>query len=84
MVLLMSVFPGFGGQKFIEYVLPKIEEMAKLIQKTGKEIDLEIDGGINKDNICSVKNAGANVIVAGNTVFKEVDRRAIIEYLRNA
>jgi len=82
MILLMSVFPGFGGQKFIESVLPKIEETAKLIEKTGKEIDLEIDGGINKENIVAVKNAGANVIVAGNTVFKEIDRAKIIKELR--
>lgn len=82
MLLLMSVFPGFGGQKFIESVLPKLEEASRLIQKTGKEIDLEIDGGINKENIVAVKNAGANVIVAGNTVFKETDRAKIIRELR--
>lgn len=82
MLLLMSVFPGFGGQKFIESVLPKLEEASKLISSTGKEIDLEIDGGINKENIVAVKNAGANVIVAGNTVFKETDRAKIIRELR--
>ena len=82
MLLLMSVFPGFGGQKFIESVLPKLEEASCLIEKTGKEIDLEIDGGINKENIVAVKNAGANVIVAGNTVFKETDRAKIIKELR--
>lgn len=82
MLLLMSVFPGFGGQKFIESVLPKLEEASRLIEKTGKEIDLEIDGGINKENIVAVKNAGANVIVAGNTVFKETDRAKIIKELR--
>jgi len=82
MLLLMSVFPGFGGQKFIPEVLPKIEEAAKLIEKTGKEIDLEIDGGINKENVRLVKDAGANVIVAGSTVFKETDRAKIIKALR--
>lgn len=82
MVLLMSVFPGFGGQKFIEYVLPKIEQTAKLIESVGKEIDLEIDGGINLQNVKSCKDAGANVIVAGSTVFKEPDRAKIIKQLR--
>lgn len=82
MVLLMSVFPGFGGQRFIESVLPKVEEAAEIIRRTGKKIDLEIDGGITLDNVARVKNAGANVIVAGNTVFKAADRRAVIEELR--
>ena len=82
MLLLMSVYPGFGGQKFIPDVLPKLEQAAKLIEKTGKEIDLEIDGGINKENVRLVKDAGANVIVAGSTVFNEVDRAKIIRELR--
>ena len=82
MVLLMSVFPGFGGQKFIESVLPKIEETAKLIESTGKDIDLEVDGGITLENVGRVKEAGANVIVAGSTVFKEPDRAKIIRELR--
>ena len=82
MVLLMSVFPGFGGQKFIESVVPKISEMSKLIEETGKDIDLEIDGGITKENVSIVKKAGANVIVAGSTVFKETDRAKIIKELR--
>lgn len=82
MLLLMSVFPGFGGQKFIPEVLPKIEEAAHLIVSTGKNIDLEIDGGITLENVKVVKDAGANVIVAGSTVFKEKDRAAIIRALR--
>ncbi len=82
MLLLMSVFPGFGGQKFIESVLPKIKEARALIESTGKDIDLEIDGGINKENVSIVKKAGANVIVAGNTIFKEEDRAKIIKELR--
>lgn len=82
MVLLMSVFPGFGGQKFIESVLPKIKEVKELVVSTGKSIDIEIDGGINKENVACVKKAGANVIVAGNTVFKETDRAKIIKELR--
>ncbi len=83
MVLLMSVFPGFGGQKFIPEVLPKIEEVASHINKLGLNIDVEIDGGITKENVKSVKDAGANVIVAGSTVFNEKDRRKIIQDLRS-
>ena len=82
MLLLMSVYPGFGGQKFIPDVLPKLEQAANLIKKTGKDIDLEIDGGINKENVRLVKDAGANVIVAGSTVFNEIDRAKIIRELR--
>jgi ribulose-phosphate 3-epimerase len=84
MILLMSVFPGFGGQKFIPEVLPKLEEVANLIAKSGKQIDLEIDGGITLDNVKSVKDAGANVIVAGSTVFGAPDRKKMMEDLRKA
>lgn len=82
MLLLMSVYPGFGGQKFIPDVLPKIEEARKLIEKTGKDIDLQIDGGITKENVRLVKDAGANVIVAGSTVYNEPDRAKVIRELR--
>lgn len=82
MVLLMSVFPGFGGQKFIESVLPKINEVNSVVEKLGKEIDIEIDGGITRENVKAVKENGANVIVAGSTVFKETDRAKIIKDLR--
>lgn len=82
MILLMSVFPGFGGQKFIESVLPKLETVAKYIQQSGRDIELEIDGGVTKDNVRSIKDAGANVIVAGSTVFNEADRAKIIKELR--
>ncbi len=82
MLLLMSVFPGFGGQKFIESVLPKLKIADRMIKNVGKDILLEIDGGINKDNVKAVKENGANVIVAGNTVFKEKDRAKIIKELR--
>lgn len=83
MLLLMSVFPGFGGQKFIPEVLPKVAEARALINSTGKDIDLEIDGGINEENIVDVKSAGANVIVAGSTVFKYENRKFIIDKLRS-
>ena len=82
MLLLMSVYPGFGGQKFIPDVLPKIEQARKLIDSTGKDIDLEIDGGITKENVKLVKDAGANVIVAGSTVYNEPDRAQVIKELR--
>ena len=82
MILLMSVFPGFGGQKFIPDVLPKISQAKELIKKSGKDIDLEIDGGITKENVKLVKERGANVIVAGSTVFNEKDRAKIIKELR--
>lgn len=83
MLLLMSVFPGFGGQKFIPEVLEKLKEAKALIDSTGKDILLEIDGGVNLENIEDIKKAGANVIVAGNTIFKAPDRKEMIERLRN-
>ena len=82
MVLLMSVFPGFGGQKFIPEVLEKLKQTRALIDKCGKEIDLEIDGGVGVDNIAEIKAAGANVIVAGSAVFKASDRAEIISQLK--
>ena len=82
MVLLMSVFPGFSGQKFIPEVVDKIKEVKEIVIKSGKDIDIEIDGGINKENVRLVKDAGANVIVAGSTVFNELDRAKIIKELR--
>ncbi len=82
MVLLMSVFPGFGGQKFIPEVLEKLREVRAIIDESGKEIDLEIDGGVNADNVEAIKSAGANVIVAGSAVFKAADRAAMISSLK--
>lgn len=82
MILLMSVFPGFGGQKFIPSVLPKIEEVKKLIKNA--DTLLEIDGGITTENAGSVISAGANVIVAGSAVFGAPDRAAAIAAIRNA
>lgn len=82
MVLLMSVFPGFGGQAFIPSVLEKIQEMKnKLI---GRDVDIEVDGGITAENVGAAKRAGANVIVAGNTVFKAQNRAEIIKRLRES
>lgn len=81
-VMVMSVFPGFGGQKFIPSVLDKVREIRALIDASGKDIDLEIDGGINADNVAEIKAAGANVIVAGNAVFKAEDRAKMIAKLK--
>lgn len=84
MVLIMSVFPGFGGQKFIVGALDKLREVKAIVQKLGKDIDIEIDGGVTADNVAEIKAAGANVIVAGSTVFKAQDRAEIIKRLKNA
>ena len=82
MVLVMSVFPGFGGQKFIPSALDKLREIRSIIEESGKDIDLQIDGGVTAENVAEIKAAGANVIVAGSTVFKATDRAQIIEELR--
>ncbi len=70
MVLLMSVNPGFGGQTYISYVTDKIRELKKLIDKKGLKTDIEVDGGINHENVTEVLDAGANIIVAGSAVFR--------------
>lgn len=70
MLLIMSVVPGFGGQKFIESSLDKLREAVRLRDELGLGYDIEVDGGVNFDNIKSIYEAGANVIVAGSTVFK--------------
>tara|TARA_Y100001970_G_scaffold183895_1_gene223650 strand:+ start:2447 stop:3109 length:663 start_codon:yes stop_codon:yes gene_type:complete len=71
LVLIMSVEPGFGGQKFMPEILPKLKEIKKIIDKEKYNIDLEVDGGINFQNSKTVKDAGANVLVSGSTIFKE-------------
>ena len=71
LVLIMSVFPGFGGQKFIKDVLKKIERINEIRNKRKFEFDIEVDGGINFSNFRDVLNAGANVLVSGTTIFKE-------------
>ena len=84
MVLVMSVFPGFGGQKFIPSALDKLRQIRAIIDASGKDVDLEIDGGVNVENVAEIKAAGANVIVAGSSVFKAADRKQAIETLKNA
>lgn len=69
MVLVMSVNPGFGGQKLIPYTVEKIRDLKQLIDKKGLKIDIEVDGGINLENVTEVMDAGANIIVAGSAVF---------------
>ena len=69
MVLVMSVEPGFGGQKYIETMTDKIAATRKMVEASGYNIDIEVDGGITADNIAKVKEAGANVFVAGSAVF---------------
>ena len=82
MVLLMSVNPGFGGQKFIASVLPKIAEARKRIDATGKDIWLEVDGGIKTENIADVARAGADTFVAGSAIFGSRDYAATIRAMR--
>ena len=85
LVLIMSVEPGFGGQKFMPEVLEKTKAIRDLIIKKNLKVDIEIDGGINFENCSSAKNAGANILVSGSTVFKENkgDLKKNIEILRN-
>jgi len=80
MVLIMSVNPGYPGQKFIPDVLPKIKELRKL----KPNLDIEIDGGINKETVKQAVDAGANVIVAGSSIFGQKDRKKAVEELRAA
>ena len=82
MVLVMSVFPGFGGQKFIPECLDKLRELRTLIDESGKEILLQIDGGVNEENVGEIKTAGADVIVAGSAVFKAENRAEMIAKLK--
>ena len=70
MVLIMSVNPGFGGQAFIPAVVPKIRALRRMIDESGAEVDIEVDGGIKVDNVADVAAAGANVIVSGSGIFK--------------
>ena len=82
-ILMMSVNPGFGGQRFIPSVLPRIREARSFIDATGRDIRLQVDGGIKVENISEVAEAGADVFVAGSAIFDAPDRRAVIEAMRN-
>ena len=85
LVLIMSVEPGFGGQKFMPEVLEKTKAVREIINKKNLKVDVEIDGGINFENCSKVKDAGANIIVSGSTIFKENkgNLKKNIEILRN-
>ena len=84
LVLVMTVEPGFGGQSFMSDVLPKIETIRGYIEHLNPCCELEVDGGIDKNTAALVKAAGANVLVAGSSVFKAADRARAIKDLRNA
>ena len=84
MILMMTVFPGFGGQAFIPDVLPKIEEIRKLIDKRNLSVLVEVDGGIKADNIDRVVRAGAEVIVSGSGIFKTPNYADTIRQMRRA
>jgi ribulose-phosphate 3-epimerase len=82
MILLMTVNPGFGGQAYIESMTEKIKELKELITKKRLKVDIEVDGGIDLTNVGKVTGAGANVIVAGSTVFNAVNTYEIIKQLK--
>jgi len=82
LVLLMSVNPGFGGQSFIDSALRKTEQVRKLIDASGRDIRLEVDGGIKVDNIRRVADAGADTFVAGSAIFGQKDYRQVIGAMR--
>ena len=84
MVLLMSVNPGFGGQKFIDSVLAKVAKVRSLIDKNNLSIRLEVDGGINLENISQVASAGADTFVAGSAIFNTPDYSKVIEQMRSS
>lgn len=81
MVLLMSVNPGFGGQKYIEYTTEKIRKLRQMIEERGLKTDIEVDGGINLSNVKTVMEAGANIIVAGSAVFHGDIQKNVTDFL---
>lgn len=84
LVLVMSVNPGFGGQQFIPHALEKLREARRKIDESGREIMLEVDGGVNSGNIAAIARAGADTFVAGSAIFGSRDYRATIEQMREA
>ncbi|MEX8520208.1 MAG: ribulose-phosphate 3-epimerase [Leptothrix sp. (in: b-proteobacteria)] len=82
LILIMSVNPGFGGQSFIDSALRKIERARKLIEATGRDIRLEVDGGVKVDNIRRIADAGADTFVAGSAIFSQPDYRSVIDAMR--
>jgi ribulose-phosphate 3-epimerase len=84
LVLIMSVNPGFGGQSFIDSSLRKIEQVRQLIDRSGRDIRLEVDGGIKTDNIRRAADAGADTFVAGSAIFGHADYRQVVTQMRAA
>lgn len=82
MVLLMSVNPGYGGQKYIPYTTQKIRDLKEMIGKKGCQTDIEVDGGVTLDNVQGILDAGANIIVAGTAVFRGDITENVSEFLR--
>ncbi|MFA0567105.1 ribulose-phosphate 3-epimerase [Vibrio gallaecicus] len=82
MILLMSVNPGFGGQSFIPHTLDKLRSVRKLIDESGRDIRLEIDGGVKVDNIREIAEAGADMFVAGSAIFNQPDYKEVIDEMR--
>ena len=82
MVLVMTVEPGYGGQSFMYDMLPKVRQLRAEIERRGLDIDIQVDGGINPETAKAAREAGANVLVAGSSVFKSCDRKAAIDALR--
>ncbi|HEY2830700.1 MAG TPA: ribulose-phosphate 3-epimerase [Thermoanaerobaculia bacterium] len=83
-VLVMTVNPGFGGQKFIEPVVPKIRHISRVIRERGLQVEIEVDGGIDAQTAPAVTGAGATILVAGSAVFGKPDRVAAMEAIRTA
>ena len=81
MVLIMTVNPGFGGQKLIPYTVDKVRELKKIISETGNKVDIEVDGGVTTQNVEMLMDAGANIIVAGSSVFKGEIEENIYRFL---
>ncbi|WP_261834553.1 ribulose-phosphate 3-epimerase [Vibrio ishigakensis] len=82
LILLMSVNPGFGGQSFIPHTLDKLREVRKRIDASGRDIRLEIDGGVKAENIREIAEAGADMFVAGSAIFNQPDYKEVIEQMR--
>jgi len=82
-ILLMSVNPGFGGQSFIPNTLEKLRQVKKLIIASGRDIRLQVDGGVKTDNIKEIAEAGADMFVAGSAIFNQADYKSVIDAMRN-
>ncbi|MDM5332679.1 ribulose-phosphate 3-epimerase [Ureibacillus composti] len=84
LVLFMTVNPGFGGQKFISSVVPKVEALSNIIKERGLNIDIEIDGGINEETIVPCAKAGATIFVAGSAIYNQADRASALQRIKAA